>query len=94
LRRIGKDHVVSYILIVTEVVVTKKAQHVVPRDGGWAVRSTGASRVSGRFQTQDEAIAVGRERARSQGTELYIHGKDGRIRERNSYGTDPHPTKG
>ena len=28
------------------------------------------------------------------GTELYIHGRDGRIRERSSYGADPHPPKG
>jgi hypothetical protein len=25
---------------------------------------------------------------------LYIHGQDGRIRERNSYGNDPYPPKG
>lgn len=74
--------------------MSKKAQHVVPRDGGWAVRSTGAGRVAGHYPTQDEAISVARERARSQRTELYIHGADGRIRERNSYGADPLPPKG
>lgn len=74
--------------------MSKKAQHVVPRDDGWAVRSTGSARVAGRYATQEEAITVGRERAQSQGTELYIHGQDGRIRERNSYGRDPHPPKG
>ena len=74
--------------------MTKKAQHVVPRGGHWSVRSTGASRVSATFATQDEAINVARARARAQGTELYIHGRDGRIRERNFYGDDPLPTKG
>ncbi|MEQ9568321.1 MAG: DUF2188 domain-containing protein, partial [Pseudomonadales bacterium] len=29
-----------------------------------------------------------------QQTELYIHGKDGRIRERNTYGKDPFPPRG
>jgi hypothetical protein len=32
--------------------------------------------------------------AQRQGVELYIHGKDGRIRERSSFGRDPHPPKG
>lgn len=77
-----------------EAEVTKKAQHVVPRGENWSVRSTGASRVSGTFSTQSEAIDVARERAKAQGTELYIHGQDGQIRERNSYGKDPHPPKG
>lgn len=72
----------------------RKAQHVVPRDGKWAVRRTGAVRVTRRFDTQDEAIEAGRDIAQKQGTELYIHGRDGRIRERNSYGSDPFPLIG
>ena len=71
-----------------------KGQHVVPNGNNWSVRSTGSARSSGTFHTQGEAIAVARERARSLGTELYIHGTDGRIRERNSYGHDPVPPKG
>lgn len=69
-------------------------QHVVPRDGKWAVRRTGADKVTRRFDTQSEAIEVAREFARNQRTELYIHGKDGLIRERESYGNDPFPPKG
>lgn len=72
----------------------RKGQHVVPNGGKWSVRKAGASRASNTFATQQEAIARGREIARAQGTELYIHGLDGRIRERNSYGNDPHPPKG
>lgn len=72
----------------------KRAQHVVPKGGKWAVQSSGAARTSGTFETQIEAIGVASERARRQGTELYIHGRDGRIRERNSFGKDPHPPKG
>ena len=67
--------------------MSRKAQHVVPRDGKWAVRKTGADRVTRRFDTQREAIEAARELARKQKTELYIHGKDGRIRERDSFGT-------
>lgn len=74
--------------------MNKKGQHVVPSGGKWAVRKAGASRASNTFNTQQEAIARGREIARAQQTELYIHGQDGRIRERNSYGNDPYPPKG
>ncbi len=72
----------------------KESQHVVLRDGKWAVRRTGAKKARKRFDTQKEAIEAGREIARRQRTELYIHGEDGRIRERNSYGKDPFPPKG
>ena len=46
------------------------------------------------FETQKEAIARGREIAINQQSELYIHNQKGQIRERNSYGNDPHPPKG
>ena len=72
----------------------RKGQHVVPRDGKWAVRKTGANRVTRSFETQREAIDAARDIARNQKTELYIHGRDGRIRERDSFGKDPFPPKG
>ena len=72
----------------------RKGQHVVPRDGKWAVRRAGADRATRRFDTQNEAIKAARDIARRQGTELYIHGKDGRIRKRDSYGKDSFPPKG
>lgn len=74
--------------------MTKAGQHVVPNGSKWSVRKAGASRASGTFETQVEAIARARDVAQKQQTELFIHGKDGRIRERNSYGSDPHPPKG
>jgi hypothetical protein len=74
--------------------MSKKGQHVVPSGGKWSVRRAGAARASHTFNTQQEAVARARELARSQGAELYIHGRDGRIRERNSFGTDPFPPKG
>ena len=72
----------------------KASQHVVPRGGKWAVRRTGAKKARRVFDTQGEAIATGREIARKERTELYIHGEDGKIRKRNSYGKDPFPPKG
>lgn len=71
-----------------------KAQHVVPRSGKWGVLSAGATRASSLHPTQGEAIEIAREIARSNRTELYIHGKDGRIRERSSFGNDPALPKG
>ncbi len=70
------------------------AQHVVPRDGAWAVRRTGSMRVTQTFDTQKEAISAARRLARDQATRLYIHGQDGRIRERETYERDPFTPKG
>lgn len=74
--------------------MSRKGQHVVPSASGWSVMRAGASRASSNHATQQEAIAAATQIARNQQTELYIHGRDGRIRERNSYGNDPHPPKG
>ena len=69
-------------------------QHVVPHDRGWAVRGAGSQRASSVHRTQQEAIDAAREIARNQGSELLIHRKDGRIRERDSHGNDPSPPPG
>ena len=71
-----------------------KNQHVVPRDGGWAVRGEGNSRVTSTHDTQAEAAAAARTIAQHQHSELLIHGRNGQIRERDSYGNDPFPPKG
>ena len=69
-------------------------QHVVKRDGGWAVRKAGASRDTSHHETQSKAIGAATEIAKSQNSEVVIHGRDGRIREKNSYGNDPFPPRG
>jgi len=74
--------------------MARRGQHVVPAGGKWVVRKAGSARSTETFNTQNEAITRAREIARNQGTELYIHGRDGKIRERDSYGRDPHPPKG
>ncbi len=71
-----------------------KNQHVVPHDGGWAVRGEGNERVTSIHETQRDAIDRGREIAQNQGSELLIHGRNGQIRERDSHGHDPFPPKG
>ena len=72
----------------------RKTQLVVPRNGKWAVRKSGSTRVSRYFKTQGEAIDAAREIAEREKTVLYIYGSDGRIRERNSYENDPFPPEG
>jgi len=74
--------------------MSKKNQHVVPHSGGWAVRGAGNERATSVHSTQSAAVAAGRDIARNQGSELLIHGQNGQIRERNSYGSDPFPPKG
>jgi len=69
-------------------------QHVVPRGKQWAVVGEGNSRAGSLHDTQAEAIDTGRSRAIREGSELFIHRPDGRIRDRNSYGNDPFPPKG
>lgn len=74
--------------------MTKRNQHVVPRSDGWAVKGAGAERASSVHATQRDAIETAREIAQRQGTELLIHGRNGQIRERDSFGNDPFPPKG
>ena len=71
-----------------------KNQHVVKRDDGWAVHGENNTRDTVIKPTQQEAFEAAREIARNQSSEVLIHGRDGKIRERNSYGNDPHPPKG
>lgn len=72
----------------------RKNQHVVRNGDKWAVRGEGNSRVTSKHDTQAEAIEAGRRIAQNQKSELLIHKRSGQIRERNSYGSDPHPPKG
>lgn len=74
--------------------MAKKNQHVVPSDSGWAIKSAGNKRATKVFSTQKDAIKAARGIARRQGSELLIHGRDGKIREKNTYGKDPYPPKG
>lgn len=69
-------------------------QHVLPRSGEWAVKKAGASRDTKIFSKQSKAIDFAKDIAKNKGAELFIHSRDGRIRERNTYGKDNYPPKG
>ncbi|WP_327032341.1 DUF2188 domain-containing protein [Micromonospora ureilytica] len=70
-----------------------KPVHVVPRDGQWAVTREGNQRASSLHPTQADAEKAGRPAARVDQTEFYLHGSDGQIRKRDSYGNDPNPPR-
>ena len=66
--------------------VKEQRQHVVPnRHGDWAVRKAGADRATRVFATRSDAVAYAREAVKKAGGELYVHAKDGTIRERDTY---------
>jgi Uncharacterized protein conserved in bacteria (DUF2188) len=74
--------------------MSKASKHVVPNTtGGWAVKNAGASRASKLFTTQADAVTYARDAAKKAKTELFVHGKDGTIKERNTYGRDPMPPR-
>ncbi|MNT95803.1 hypothetical protein D3C72_2377550 [compost metagenome] len=67
--------------------------HVVPTDNGWAVETEGGGDRT-LFATQEEAFAAGTERAKRDKVEVLLHGLDGQIQMRNSFGNDPRDIKG
>lgn len=74
--------------------MAKANQHVVPsQSGGWAVRRSGAARASRVFKSRQDAVTYARGLARKEGSELFIHGSDGTVRERDTYGSDAVPAR-
>ena len=72
-----------------------KNQHVVPNgEGKWKVKGVGNSKATAITKTQKEAINKAREIAQNQKSEVVVHGRNGRIRQKNSYGNDPFPPRG
>ena len=67
---------------------------ITPLGSQWSLKRDGASRRTGIFETKKEAIDVGRQISRNQGTEFVIHNKNGRIAQKDSHGNDPYPPKG
>jgi hypothetical protein len=74
--------------------MSKKPISIGPHgDGRWQVKKHGADRASSVHETKEEADRVGRDQARREGVELFIHGRDGKIQDRDSFGNDPCPPK-
>ncbi len=71
-----------------------KNQHVTPHQNGWQVKSAGNSKATKVTSTQKDAIRVARDIAINQKSEVVVHGTNGQIRQKNSYGNDPFPPRG
>jgi len=75
--------------------MAKTPVHIAPRGGhGWAVIRQGNDRATSIYPTQSQAAQAGRQIARRDHVEVLVHGRDGQIRARDSYGHDPFPPKG
>lgn len=71
-----------------------KYQHVTPKGSQWQVKAGGSKRATAITSTQSEAIGIAKNIAKNQQTEVVIHGRNGQIRRKHSYGNDPYPPKG
>ena len=68
------------------MMVNRSSVHVESRENGWAVVREGSERATSLHQTQAEAAKEGRDIARREETEFFLHAQDGRVREHRSYG--------
>ena len=73
--------------------MTKKDIHVVPRGSGLATKKEGADRAGTVTKTRREAIDAAGKQAKRERVEVVIHGRDGKIRDSDSFGNDPFPPR-
>lgn len=69
--------------------VTKQRQ-----DKEWRVIQEGNPTPLAHADTQREAFLIARNIAKDKKSDVIIHRPNGRFRERDSYGNDPHPPEG
>ena len=51
--------------------------------------TVGGQQAGGTHRTQQDAIAAGKAIAQRERSDLVVHGEDGKIRSKDSYGNDP-----
>ena len=71
----------------------RKEYHVVPHENGWAVKKNNASKSSACTSTKSDALNKAKKLSKNSGSEMVVHGKNGKIQYSNSYGNDPCPPK-
>ena len=86
--RIGSKSVIEYITAI------KNGQDVTPSKDKQQVKNSSTVRTAKVFYNQKEAMEHAREITINQQIELSIHGKNGRIIKRDSYGNDSFPPRG
>ncbi len=71
--------------------MSKKNFHSVPWSGDWAVKKEGTSKPISIHRTQATAEDKTRILAKKAEVEAVYHNKHGVIKDKDSYGNDPHP---
>ena len=71
----------------------RKEYHVVPDNDGWKVVKNNSTKASLCANLKVEAVKAAKQFSQKSGSELVVHGKDGKIQYSNSYGNDPCPPK-
>ncbi len=71
-----------------------KNQHVTKHPGGgWQVKGAGNGKATVVTDTQKQAIKAAIPIPKNNKSEVVIHGANGKIRDKDSYGNDPVPPK-
>ena len=71
-----------------------KTQRVTKRpDGRWQHKADGNKRATKVTDTQRDSWDSAKQVAQNQGGEVVVHGRNGRIKSKDSYGNDPNPPK-
>ena len=73
--------------------MTKKNIHIVPNGDRWAIKKEGSNDPLSTHKTKALADQQARPQAKKDKVELVIHGRDGRIQDKDSFGNDPCPPK-
>ncbi len=71
----------------------KKNIHIVPAGDRWAVKKEGLDNPLSTHRTKALADQQARPQARKDKVELVIHGRNGRIQDKDSFGNDPCPPR-
>ncbi len=71
----------------------KPSYHITQGENGWNIKRSGNPIPMGSYRNQNDAIEDGRTLAKIEKTEPRIHGRDGKIRDSDSYGNDPFPPR-
>jgi len=69
----------------------KKNIHIVPKGDRWAIKKEGEKDPLSTHKTKALADQNARARAKKEKVELVIHGRNGQIQDKDSFGKDPCP---
>lgn len=70
------------------------ARHVVAEGKMWAIKAPGVKEALEVHAKKKDAVASATEMCKALKSELFIHGKDGKIKDRSSFGNDSPKRKG